>query len=95
LIPKRNIECHEVHRLKITEPGLHEVEVVQVGKSTVFVHIRGGVPDAVINWSGSDAETAQRYLAGVSFARCARTGCGVRVSKLGDECGNHGKGGDA
>jgi len=56
----------------------------------VFLYHRGLGPDAVIFWSSADAVEAQRWLHGIAFARCSHPdGCGIRVSKLGDKCGNH------
>lgn len=94
-LPRQNIDWTEVHRLKNSEIGAHEVEDMQSGEHSYWIHIRGGIRNALIIWSSHDAQAAQAYLRQVAFARCKRADCGVRVAKLGDECGNHGKGGAA
>jgi hypothetical protein len=79
-IPRRNI-----HWLELKERPEPEIEE----RSSIFIAYCGGLPAAVVNWSSRDAIEAQRWLKAKAFARCCHSDCGIRVSQLGDSCGNH------
>ena len=90
---RQNDFCHYCDEEgKFPQPDIppgEDIEHRKVGMNSLYILYRGGVPDAVISWEGRHALEAQRDLDRRSFARCHRRDCGVRVAKLGDDCGNH------
>jgi hypothetical protein len=79
-IPDRNVFWDEIRNER-------NPEIEDTGK--LYIYYRGGVPDAVVCWEGRQAVEVQRWLRKVSFARCIKPECGIRVNKYGDDCGNH------
>ena len=93
-LPRANIEWQAVRDEWNTRAsaGRDKPEIEE--RKTVFLYYRpgGSVPDALVFWCSRTARKAQRWLKSVSFARCSRSDCGIRLSegqKFGDECGNH------
>lgn len=83
-LPKNNVHWRQL--LQRVNRG----ETVQIEeRRSVFVAYRGGMPDAVVNWSSFDAKKAQRWLRSRAFARCCHADCDIRVARLGQSCGNH------
>lgn len=80
-----------IHWVEVRKEPAPEVEE----RRTCFVHYRGGMPDAVISWSSTDAVEAQQWLRSVAFKRCfsaerGHADCGIRLSsRSAANCGNH------
>lgn len=78
-IPERNIYWRDI---KDKKP---EIEL----RNSMYIYYRGGLPDSVVYWMGREVREAMRFLDKHCFYRCCREDCGIRVSKRGDDCGNH------
>jgi hypothetical protein len=77
--PERNIYWKDVML------GNDEVEE----RKNLFIVHRYGSPFAVVFWHGNEANKAQMFLRGISFALCSHKECNIRVSKLGEMCPTH------
>lgn len=88
-IPERNVEWTELRdRVQAGAKVGSDLEIEDRAKPPVFIAYRGGLPDAVVCWSGRDARQAQAWLKARSFRRCGVDGCGIRMP-----CSTHGRGG--
>lgn len=57
-----------------------------------FIVEENSFPIELIDWSSFDAREAQTALKKVSFARCVRGDCGIRLrndQSAKEDCGNH------
>jgi len=88
-LPERNVEWTELRDRAARVGGLADLEIEDRADPPVFIAYRGGLPDAVVCWSGQDARAAQGWLKARSFRRCGVDGCGIRMP-----CSTHGGGND-
>lgn len=83
VIPKQNVFWKDI----FTEKNV-EIELV---RNSIYVHYVGGLPNAMVYWSGQDAAEAQSWLSRHSFERCGVDECGVRLpmKNKSNGCGGH------